>query len=134
MVDRRGVSVTIVAIAVAGVLVASGCARFRSGDRAKAAVRLHEVDALLTQLDMAYAAGRGTEAQQLAHKIDYAFNDSIAETVVTQMDKPLHRKLEPILEHDLEEKVTAGAPVAEVSAMIAQGHQLIAQAIREIGR
>lgn len=78
--DRRAVGVTLVAVLVAAVLVASGRA--------------------------------------------------IAETVVTELDKPLDRKLEPILEH----KVTDGAPVAEVSAMIAQGRQLIAQAIREIDR
>lgn len=132
--DRRGVGIIVVAVLVAAVLVMSGCARFRPGDRAKAVARLHEVDGLLTQLDSAYAAGKGAESQQLAHQIDFSFNDSIAETIVTQIDKPLHRKLEPILEHDLEARVTDGAPAAEVSAMIARGHQLIAQAIREIGR
>jgi hypothetical protein len=113
---------------------ATACARFRSGDRARAVQRLQEVDGLLTDLDRAYAAGKSTEAKQLALKIDFSFDNSIAETVVTEMDRPLHRKLEPILEKDLIARVDAGAPVSEVSALIAQGHQLVGQAIREIGR
>ena len=96
--------------------------------------RLQEIDGLLSDLDRAYAAGNRTEAMQLALKIDFSFDNSIAKTVVTEVDRPLHRKLEPILEKDLPARVDAGALVSEVSALIAQGHQLVGQAIREIGR
>jgi|GEM_PF-5661473 len=124
----------MVAVTLAVVLGTTGCARFRSVDRAKAVQRLREIDGMLTDLDRAYSTGKQTEAKQLATKILFSFDNSIAETVVTQMDRPLHRKLEPILEKQLTEKVEAGAPVSEVSALIAQGHQLVGQAIREIGR
>jgi hypothetical protein len=129
---RQGMVIAAVALAV--VIGMAGCARFRSGDRARAVARLQEIDGLLTDLDRAYAAGNRTQAKQLATKILFSFDDSIAETVVTEMDRPLHRKLEPILEKELTAEVDAGAPVAEVSALIAQGRQLVGQAIREIGR
>ena len=87
----------------------------------------------LAELDRAYVGGRRTEAKQLATKILFSFDNSIAETVVTQIDRPLHRKLEPILEKQLTAKVEAGAPVSEVSALIAEGRGLVARAIREIG-
>lgn len=112
----------------------AACARYRAGDRARAVERLREIDGLLTDLDRAYGAGKSTQAKELATKILFSFDNSIAETVVTEIDAPLHRKLEPILEKDLSAKVDAGAPVGEVSALIAQAHQLVGQAIREIGR
>lgn len=130
--SRRGLSLAAVALAV--VLGTTACARFRSGDRAKAVQRLREIDGMLTDLDRAYSTGRRTEAKQLATRILFSFDNSIAETVVTQMDRPLHRTLEPILEKQLTAKVEAGAPVSEVSALITQGHDLVGQAIREIGR
>jgi hypothetical protein len=126
--------VAIAAVALVVVFGVSACARFRSGDRAKAVQRLREIDALLTDLDHAYGGGQRTEAKQIATKILFSFDNSIAETVVTQVDRPLHRKLEPILEKELTAKVEAGAPVGEVSALIAQGRDLVGQAIREIGR
>jgi hypothetical protein len=126
-------AVAVVAVTLVVVLGTTACARFRSGDRAKAVQRLQEVDGMLTDLDGAYSGGKRTEAKQLATKILFSFDNSIAETVITEMDRPLHRKLEPILEKELSAKVDADAPVAEVSALIAQGHQLIGQAIREIG-
>lgn len=128
---RHGLAMIAISLAVA--LGTTACARFRAGDRAKAVERLREIDGLLVDLDQAYTAGKRTEAKQLATKILFSFDKSMAETVVTQMDRPLHRKLEPILEKQLTAKVDAGAPVAEVSALIAQGRQLVGQAIREIG-
>jgi hypothetical protein len=126
--------VAVLAVALVLVVATVGCARFRAGDRARAAGQLRTVDGLLTQLDRAYAAGNRTQAKELATKILFTFDNSTAETVVTEIDRPLHRRLEPILEKELTAKVEAGAPVAEVSALIAQGHQLVGQAIREIGR
>ena len=95
--------------------------------------RLREIDALLNDLNHAYGGGRGAEAKQIATKILFSFDNSMAETVITQIDRPLHRQLEPILEKTLSAKVDAGAPVGEVSALIAQAHELVGQAIREIG-
>lgn len=125
------------AVVAAGLLLVLGttaCSRFRAGDRARALDRLHEIDGLLTDLDHAYAAGRRTEAKRLATKILFSFDNSVAERVVTQMDRPLHRELEPILEKDLTAKVDGGAPVPEVASLIARGHELVGRAIHEIGR
>ena len=41
-----------------------------------------------------------------------AFDNSSAETVVTQIDRPPHRKLEPILEKQLTATVDAGGRLA----------------------
>lgn len=122
----------VVALAVALGLTA--CARYRAGDRARAVARLREIDTLLVDLDRAYSAGKRTQAKELATKILFSFDNSIAETVVTEIDRPLHRELEPILEKQLTEEVDAGAPVPRVSNLIARGRALVAQAIREIGR
>jgi hypothetical protein len=134
MWHRTRPRLAIAGIALVAVMGTTACARFRSGDRARAVQRLQEIDGLLTDLDRAYAAGKSTEAKQLALKIDFSFDNSIAETMVTELDRPLHRKLERILEKDLIARVDEGAPVSEVSALIGQGHQLVGGAIREIGR
>ncbi|HLW46231.1 MAG TPA: hypothetical protein VKW09_00475 [bacterium] len=121
-------------MALAVALGLTACARYRAGDRARAVARLREIDTLLVDLDRAYSAGKRTQAKELATKILFSFDNSIAETVVTEIDRPLHRELEPILEKQLTEEVDAGAPVPRVSNLIARGRALVAQAIREIGR
>jgi len=123
-----------VVVALAVALGLTACARYRAGDRARAVARLREIDTLLVDLDRAYSAGKRTQAKELATKILFSFDNSIAETVVTEIDRPLHRELEPILEKQLTEEVDAGAPVPRVSNLIARGRALVAQAIREIGR
>jgi hypothetical protein len=134
MIRRSAPRLVVVAVGLVIALGTTACSRFRADERARAMERLREIDGLLTDLDRAYTAGKRTDANQLATKILFSFDNSVAERVVTQIDRPLHRELEPILEKQLTAKVEAGAPVAEVGALIARGHALVERAIREIGR
>lgn len=90
------------------------------------------IDALLTEVQAAYDAGKPEVAAELAAEA-YLEHYELVEASVIEAAPDVNAELEPLLGADLRAQIAGGVPPEELKSMIARARELIAQAQQATG-
>jgi hypothetical protein len=92
---------------------------------------VEEIEQLLNEVVSAYKSGDADAAAELSAEA-YLENYEVIEAEVIELAPEVNEELEPLLGADLRKRISEGAPVGEIEAMVARAKDLLAEALKAL--